>query len=212
MVIARNQKGFSPLFIVLILLILALLGFAGWRIWESKDDKGSGKPESSESTPSSGDSEEPAPPALNYVKPPSEVYRVALPDTWVKATCPDTPDLLFLAPTTDKLGRCNSESGGTVAISKASGDVSHPATYYTGDSHLSGVSHAAITIDGINGYKVAYTIAVEYELGYPPVGTQQTQWVLFDGTNSFIIVYTRLPGDPDLAATAQTLAETFDKL
>ncbi|HTE58232.1 MAG TPA: hypothetical protein VK694_05810 [Verrucomicrobiae bacterium] len=212
MVMTRNQKGFSPIFIILILLLLALLGFAGWRIWESRDDKGGKIPSSSDSAPASADPEEPAAPALNYVKPPSEVYRVALPDTWVKATCPDTPDLLFLAPTTDKLGKCNSEFGGTVTISKASGDVSHPAAYYSGDSHLSGVSYATTTIDSINGYKVSYTVSTEYEIGTPAVGTQQTQWVLFDGTNSFIMVYTRLPGDPDLAAAAQTLAETFDKL
>jgi Tfp pilus assembly protein PilX len=213
MSLARNQQGFSPLIIIILLLILALLGFGGWRVWESKKDKDkSASSSSSEPSPISSAAEEPTASALNYVKPPSEVYQVALPEGWVKATCPGTPDLLFLAPSTDKLGKCDTESGGTVAIGKNSGNTGHPETFYTSDPQYGSVAYTSITLDGITGYKVSYTVAAESISGYPPVGTQQTQYVLFDGTNTFTIVYTRFAGDADLAATVQTMAETFDKL
>ncbi|MEK7600136.1 MAG: hypothetical protein AAB462_03835 [Patescibacteria group bacterium] len=205
----HNQQGFSPLIIILILLLLAIIGFAGWRIW-SKDTPSSRadtKTASSSDKDGAGEAAEPA-----YAMPVSEAYRVALPATWVSATCADNSDILFLAPTTDKLGKCASESGGTVAVSKNSGDTSHNEEYYTSDDHYASVNYSPVTIDGITGSKVTYTIATENIIGYPPVGTQQIIYSLFDGTNTFSLSYTRFAGEPDLAAAVQTLAESFDKL
>lgn len=211
MSISRNQKGFSIWIILLILLLLAILGFAGWRIWKA-DDSGSEPPATSESSPETDAAEEPAEPEPTYAMPPSGAYRVEQPDGWVKGTCADSSDLLFLAPSNDKLGTCNSENGGTVAISKNNGDVSQPESYYTSNAEYGSVSYGTFTADGITGYKVSYEIVAESILGYPPVGTEQTQYTLFDGTNSFVIVYTRLPGHADVSATVQALAESFDKL
>jgi len=207
----RNQKGFSPVIILLILLLLAVMAFAGWRVWGSKDDSDSAKPSTSESEPAPDKDEPVDDPELAYVRPPSEVYRVAQPEGWVKATCADTPDVLFLAPSTDRLGKCGSESGGTVFATKSPGNVGNPEAHYTGSAHYRGVTYTPITIDGMNGYKATYTTATVDGLGYPPIGSQGADYVLFDGTNSFVLVYTRLPGAPDLAATVQTMAETFDK-
>lgn len=206
---SRNQGGFSPVTILLVLLLTATLAFTVLRVYDSKDTRSSTPPSSSDA------SSDPAPvddPDLAYVRPPSEVYRVAQPEGWVKSTCSDSPDLLFLAPSTDKLGKCNSESGGTVLISKSAGDIREPATAFTGNPQYTSVSYEATTIDGMAGYKVAYAIAATGDPGYPPPGTKHIQYVLFDGTNSFIIIHTRLPADPDLSAIVQTMAETFDKV
>ena len=208
---ARNQKGFAPWLIILILLILLLLGFVGWRVWDSRDDGGGSTPDSSESAGSDEAGDEPEA-TVTTVMPPSEAYRVALPEGWVKAICPDTEHLLFLAQTTDKLGKCNTESGGTVAITKTGSDAGHPESYYTADPYYGGVSYAPVMIDSMAGYKVAYTVASADGLGYPPVGTHQIQYVLFDGPSSYVLVYTRFAADPDLSAAFQTLAESFDKL
>lgn len=212
MKIMHDQRGFSPWIILLILLILAALGFAGWRVWSADDDTATPSTTESASEKEPEGDEMSAEPEPIYAMPPSEAYRVELPVSWVKKICPDSENLLFLAPTTDKLGTCNSENGGTVAITKNSGDVGHPESYYMSDPHYGSVSYSAFAADSITGHKAAYTIATEDVLGYPPVGTQQTQYVLFDGANSFVIAYTRFSGDPDLAATVQALAESFDKL
>lgn len=205
-----NQQGFSPLFIILILLILAVLGFVGWRVWSERTPADSGASSTpAASTDKDGSSETPAP---TYVMPVSEAFRVALPATWVSRTCADNADILFLAPTEDKLGTCSSESGGTLAISKNAGDTRRDEASYTSDSSYSSVSYSPITIDGITGTKVSYTIATESIIGYPPVGTQHVVYSLYDGTNTFSLVYTRLPGDADHAATVQTIAESFDVL
>lgn len=202
-----NQKGFSPLILILLILLLLALGFAAWRVLGSDSDKPSDSSESTSTT-----KETPDEPAVTYAKPISEAYQVVQPDAWVKGTCPDNPDLLFLAPSSDKLGKCQTESFGTVSVTKNAGDSTNNEEYYTGDDYYGSVSYSAVTIDGITGYKVGYTIAGESELGYPPIGTKQVLYVLYDGTNTYTIAYGQMAGDADHAATAQAIAESFDKL
>lgn len=204
--IKHNQQGFSHWLILLLILLLLVIGFVGWRVWDARSNEDT----SSTSAPVEKD----ATPAdeVVTVRPPSEGYQVTLPDTWVSSTCADTPDLLFLAPTEDKLGTCNSESGGTVAIARNDGNIGYGADYYAADPYYGDAVYTPITIDGIAGYKVSYSVATETELGFPPVGTQVVQYVLFDGTHTYTTTYTRMSGDPDLTTEVQTLAESFDKL
>ena len=210
MSIQSNQRGFSHFIIILLVLILAILGVIGWRVWESSKTDDSATP--SASSNSKKKSTDKGITTFTYVKPVSESYRVALPTGWVSGTCADNTEILFLAPTTDKLGKCSSESGGTVAVSKNSGDIGHNEEYYTSDDYFGSPVFTPITIDGITGYKVSYSVATDTELGYPPVGTQIVHYSLFDGTNTYTLTYNRFAGDPDLTATVQTLAESFDKL
>lgn len=206
MKLRNNQQGIAHLYLILALILALVIGLVGWRVWAMRSDKATDT-----STAKTAEEEEPAP-AVTYVQPPSEDYRIALPDTWVSGSCPDTPNLLFLAPTADKLGKCNSESGGTVSIGRNDGNTGYGEDYYTSDDYYGDVVYTAVTIDGIEGYKVAYTVATETELGYPPIGTQVVQYVLFDGTNTYQVTYTRFSGDPDLSAQAQAIAESFDVL
>lgn len=203
----NNQNGFSPIYLLLVILILLALGFIGWKVWERSKDA----PASSSSTSESVDKDATTP-EITYASPESELYRVSVPEAWVSGTCPDNVDILFLAPSTEKLGRCQSDSGGTVAIAKNTGNTGHTEEYYTSDDQFSSVSYSPVTIDGITGYKVSYTVATENELGYPPVGTKVVLYSLYDGTNTFSQVYTQLPDDPNLASVFQSIAESFDKL
>ena len=210
MKLRTNQKGISPLIIILLILLLAVVGFAGWTVYNTnKKSEPTTKPAAkTESTTESTPKRTP----LALVKPISEAYRVALPDGWVKGTCADSPDVLFLATTTAKLGKCESYSGGMVFIAKNAGNTGHTEEYYTSDDAFSDVTYTSITIDGISGYKVKYTYATENELGYPAVGTKATDYILFDGTNTFSIGYLQFVGEPDLGTTVQALAESFNKL
>lgn len=211
MKLRKNQKGFSPLILILLLLLLLIVGFAAWKVYDTNKKNDSGDPSSSSKTTSAKKSI-PKTAEPTYVKPISEIYRVALADGWVKGTCADNPDILFLAQSTDKLGKCQSEYFGTVAISKNSGNTGHNEEYYTADDAYASVTYVAITIDGVPGYRVSYTVATENELGTPAVGTKIVQYVLYDGTSTFTISYSRASGDPDLTAEVQIIADSFDKL
>lgn len=211
MKLRTNQKGFSPLILILLLLLLGIVGFAAWKVYDTNNKKDSG--DSSSSTKSTSTKKSmPKTTEPTYAKPISEVYRVALADGWVKGTCADNPDLLFLAKSSDKLGKCQSEYFGTVAISKNVGNAGHNEEYYTSDDAYGSVTYVAVTIDGIPGYRVGYTVATENELGTPAVGTKIVQYVLFDGTSTFTIAYSRASGEPDLTPEVQIIADSFDKL
>lgn len=203
--IRRNQQGFTPFHFLVLIALLLLLAFVGWRVWEARSDKEVEAPVASQTTKSADDT------PLNYIQPPSEDYRAALPEGWVSGTCPDSPDILFMAPSNDMLGKCNSEFGGTVIISRSDGNTGYGEDYYTSDASYGGVTYEAVTIDGIEGYKVAYTVAGEVMVG-PAAGSQIVQYVLFDGTNTWSVTYTQLAGDPDNKAHAQSIAESFDVL
>lgn len=212
MKLRTEQKGFSPLIIVLVLLLLGLLGFAGWTVYSKnkKTETSTAKSETKKAAAPEKSTTKRIEPT--YVKPAGEAYRVALPATWVSGTCADNPDILFLAPTSDKLGKCQSEYFGTVALSKNAGNIGHNEEYYTSDDAYADVTYTATTIDGIAGYKVTYTVATANELGVPAVGTKIVQYVLYDGANSYTISYSRTAAEADLTAVVQTLAESFDKL
>ena len=212
MKLRSNQKGMSPLIIILLLLLLGIIGFTGWFVWNSNKTGSSTSTSAESSTKDESKTEKRIRVEPPYIKPPSEAYRVILPSAWVTSNCSDSPDLLFLAQSTDKLGKCQSEYFGTVAIAKNTGNIGHNEEYYTSDDAYADVTYTATTIDGITGYKVAYTVATENELGVPKVGTKIVQYFLYDGTNTFSISYSRPSGEPALTATVQTLAESFDKL
>lgn len=201
----QNQQGIAHLYLILGLVLILVIGLVGWRVWAMRSDKAA-------DTPAKITEKTAAEPELNYIQPPNEAYKVALPDTWVNSSCPDTPDLLFLAPTIDKLGKCNSESGGTVVVTRNDGNTGYGEDYYTESDYYDSPVYTVVTIDGIEGYKVAYTVGSDDGLGYPPIGTQVVRYVLFDGTDTYSINYTRFAGDPDESAKAQFIAESFDLL
>lgn len=206
MKLSRNQRGIAHLYLILGVVLVVVIGLVGWRVWVMRSDKA---PSETASSPSA---EKEVEPDLNYIQPPSEAYRVALPEGWTSNTCPDSPNTLFMAPTIDKLGKCNTESGGTVAIDRQDGNVGYGEDYYTSNSYYDSPAYTPMTVDGIEGYRISYYVGDDDGLGYPPIGTQIVKYVLFDGTNTFVITYTRFAGDPDEGANAQAIAESFDKL
>ncbi|MEO5628109.1 MAG: hypothetical protein ABIQ89_04465 [Candidatus Saccharimonadales bacterium] len=204
MSLKNNQRGFSPLIILLVIVILGVLGFAGWTVWK----KSKATPATTSSAKTEVTKDKTAKPEPTYTMPTSAAFRVVAPDGWVNSTCADNPDTLFLATTSDKLGKCQSDFGGTVVISKVSGNATQPESYYSSDASLGSVVYSDVTIDGVSGHKVSYTVTGAAEVG-PAVGTQQTTYILYDGTSSYIITYTRLSGEADLSAEVQALAESF---
>lgn len=51
--IKNNQRGFSPVEVIIALLVVVIIGFLGWRLWQVQQDLNSLKKENSKSTTSS---------------------------------------------------------------------------------------------------------------------------------------------------------------
>jgi len=208
-----NQRGFSHLLlIILLLLVIAGIVFAGLNVWNSrkttKEDPITGSSSVTKETP------EPPAPAPTRVAPTSEAFEVTLPDGWVDGRCEDSADIVFLAPTADLLGKCQTESFGMVSVSRAEGDQRRTEESFMADDYYGSTTYEAVTIDDLPGYKVTYTVATETELGYPPVGTYEAMYHLYDADSNktYILGYRQFEGDPDHKATFATIAESFARL
>lgn len=113
-----KQAGFSALELLLILLAIALIGGTGWYVWQNKDDSSPESESSSSQNEAATEEESAADPTADWAtyKSTGGIFTLKHPKTWVTSSdCEDNP--LFLAPTKEQLGSCNSENGGTVAIS-----------------------------------------------------------------------------------------------
>ena len=210
---SRSKKSLKVVALVLaVLLLVSGAVFAGYK-YAKKDSKGS---DSSKKESTSTTKERPAPAEveLEKARPGSGEFEVDVPEGWVSSNCPDSPNILFLAPTTALLGKCDSEYFGTVAISANEGDISHTEEYYSADDMYSSVSFSAVTVDGIVGYKVMYNVATEGELGYPPVGTFEYIYNLYDSASgkTYRPSYRQLPSDSDYRTNFVEIAESFNKL
>lgn len=207
---SKKLKVFS--LILLSLLLITGVSYASYKY--AKSDSKDTKSASSEETKSTTKEAPVETVVAEMVEPTSGDYRVELPEEWVTGSCADNPDIFFLAPTTDLLGKCQTEYFGTVSITKIEGDQRRTEEYYSADDYYRAPAFSAVTIDSLPGYRVSYSIAQESELGYPPVGTFEYNYNLYDGGEdvTYRISYRQLPSDGDYQSSFITIAESFNKL
>jgi len=208
---AKHPKLKIVLLILASLLLLSTAAYAGYKYAKS-DEKKSDK--TSELKSSSERKDEGTDVTAEMVGPDSGDYEVELPTDWVTGSCADNPDIFFLAPTTELLGKCQTEYFGTVAISKIEGDQRRTEEYYVADDYYGSPAFSAVTIDSLPGYRVSYSVATEGELGYPPINTFEYVFDLYDATDdvTYKIAYRQLPDDDDYQAHFVAIAESFNKL
>lgn len=208
-----NERGVSRVLILLIILFLLLLAGGAWWVWQSNEPQPL-PADTSEATPSeSTDQTTESDPTGEHdhsvaARPVSEAYSVRIPDGWVSANCEDNEDILFVAPNDEQLGKCASEFGGAVTISKQAGDAREPESVYTSRTDISDVNYAGTTVAGMEATRVAYTQAEEPMVG-PPVGTDFVIVIAFDGTNSYILSYSRYPDWEDNLEHFDAIVNTF---
>lgn len=197
---------------IAIILATAVVAFAGYKF--AKSDSKDTKSASSEETKSTAKEAPVEAVVAEVVSPESGEYEVELPADWVTGSCSDNPDIFFLAPTTDLLGKCQTEYFGTVSISKIEGDQRRSEEYYAADDYYRSPAFSEVIIDSLPGYRVSYSIAQESELGYPPVGTFEYTYNLYDEIEdvTYKIGYRELATDSDYQAEFIVIAESFNKL
>lgn len=132
---------------------------------------------------------------------PVDHFSLRYPGTWMQRTCLNGVHTgLFLAPTADSLGICNSGFGGQMSVIAVTGDE-RTAMQLSG---LPDLVTTAVTVDGQAGTRQSAT-AVASELG-PPAGTRLVVYVFFIGGRTYRCSYTQAPSG---ATSADVLAD-FD--
>jgi hypothetical protein len=202
----HDQRGIAPLLVILILLLLALIGFTGWRVWSaSNTDTDSAPAASSPATTDKIETGEEAPPALERISTASDSYSVALPSGWVHATCEDT-DILFLAPSEELLGRCNSGSFGAISISRSAGD-SRAEGDPRSDPTATDVSVTDVTINRQPATKTSYTVGGDGAM--VAVGTRFVSYRVFYEGNTYTLGAQQAPGGTSYATELDAFVRSF---
>lgn len=194
-------------------LLLTATTYAGYKYAKSEDKKAEVDTSKTEEVKKDSKDEKRIV-ILDLVGPDSGGYKVEKPTDWVTGSCEDNPDIFFLAPTSDLLGKCQTEYFGTVSVSKIEGDVRRTEEYYAADDYYTSPAFTAVTVDGLPGYRVSYSIALESELGYPPVGTFEYFYNLYDAVDNvtYKIGYRELPSDTDYQPKFIEIAESFRRI
>lgn len=203
----RHKSSKKPLLVLLVILLIAGASFGVW-YWQQRkiDDLNQQLIAAKNAQQAPAAAADPV--KVRLVGPIESSFTVALPDAWVFGVCPDN-EIIFLAPTKGKLGKCNSESFGTVSISKLSGDAREPETAFADASVYGSVSYEVVTVNGVPGVKVGYTLLDNGILGYPPVNTKFVEYTFFKDGSSYVMVYHQQPGDTDYEAVFEAIATSF---
>lgn len=201
--VSQDSRGLAPILIILILLFLAIAGLAGWRIWDVS--KSESKASSSSSSQKIETSDETPPTTLERVSTASDSYSVSLPRGWAHSTCEDT-DILFLAPSEELLGACNSGNFGAISISRNAGDTRAEGDP-TSDPTATEVSVTSVTIDRQPATKTSYTVGGEEAI--VPVGTRFVRYQIFYEGNTYTLGTSQSPGGPSFIEELDGIVRTF---
>ena len=200
---------------LMILLILLLIGAAGGGAWYAqqkkinkleKDKKAAEEKADKAGSAKSGEKREVV--RVQVARPASRSFSVEIPLDWLSGTCGE--DLLFIANTEQRLGKCDTEYFGMMSFSWAAGDTREPTATYSSNPDYADFTSAAVTINGVSGDKLTYRFVGESLVGYPATGSSFITYRLFDGTNTFIATYDRNAGETDYRTDFEAIVETLD--
>jgi len=201
-----NDRGISQLILLLILFILGITVFVGWRVWSSSsEDPVSGTTNSTNGSPQKDEDSEDPGGTLERISTFSDSYSVNLPVGWYYSTCEGT-DILFLAPSEDLLGKCDSGYFGAISISRNAGDrraEGDPSS----DSTVTEVSVTEVTIDRQPATKVSYTVGGDGDI--IAIGTKFIRYQIFYEGNTYTIGTSNTPGETSFAEELDGIVRTF---
>lgn len=206
----KKHRSKKMLMWLLILLLIGASGYGGWYYQQQKIDDLNLQIKQLKEAASQPTEAEQDVVRVQLVRPADKSYSVEAPLDWLSGTCEDSA-VVFLAPTSDLLGKCATEFFGMVSISKQPGDNLAVEADFSDDSIYSDVSFTSTSINGVNGVKISHTQVGAFEVG-PVAGTKTISYQLFDGTNTYIISYSEQPGWPDHSDDFELIAQSFEIL
>lgn len=188
-------------FIVVTTLILGLLGFVGWRSWDAANPD---PVKSSDDSAEKVEVGEEAPESLERISTAGDSYTVPLPTGWLYELCEDS-DILFLAPTEDLLGQCNSGYFGAISISRNGGDTRSESDP-TSDPSAVEVEISEVTIDGQPATRVSYSIG---ESDFLTTGAEYLFYQIFYEGNTYTLGTSSEPGEVSFTEELDSIVRSF---
>jgi hypothetical protein len=228
-----GKKGFAVWEVVALVAVLALAGVAGWYVYKSKHktDAAKSSSASSKASPKSiavgephssgGDTKEKSGGSTDgwvlYTNVPGR-FSFRHPASWVFAANPETctPTLVLFASANSYVGKCASEDFGQMSAGSFEGDGRVDQNLSAGD--FDGLATTAVTVDGVTGQRqtgVAKAVSDPEGMGMNPYaeGAIVVKYVFFTGGRTYTATYVQAPGEPDVLAQFDLLAQnTFDFL
>lgn len=205
-----NQIGASRIIVAMVVLVVvAAAGAGGWWLWQrNAPQEVDETPDTTQQTEQPATEEQTAAQTVE-ASPASGDFSVRILESWQQQDCAaDNPNILFVAPTTDLLGKCASEFFGLIAVSKTEGDRREDESAYSGRTDINLVSYDQLMVDTMPAIRVEYTQSEEPIVG-PPVGTRYIEVIAFDGTYSFSMSYTQQPGWDDYRAEFDAIVSSL---
>jgi hypothetical protein len=182
----------------IVIIGISILLIAGATVWWLMSTNNS---PTSENTAENNTSETPMSEPINI---PGFKYVVNKPASWTYGECGDTSTyVLFLAPTQEELGLCNSEEGGVVSISATPGDNRYPTSNLQTDEGVEFISETNITIDSQDALKVVYRLT--------DLDNKMTVYSFYDDLDTYTITYQQKPGASDQSEVVEHIVSTFKR-
>ncbi len=207
-----NQRGFSPVQILLVIVALALVGGTGWYVMQAKNKTNSTLDSTSKSgtEPQKTEKKETAKPetdpTADWVEESNTVgiFKFKHPKIWVSTSC---DSITLVGANANSVGHCNSEDGGQISIASIEGTVDDQ--YVLTETEFSNIKKTVLAVDGVQGSRSEGTSKApppDGALGGYPEGTKVVQYV-FAGKNNrtYVIRYVQLTSYPNSLADFEIL-------
>lgn len=192
--------------ILLTIGIAAGVGLLVWNVWFSHNTELEPVPPKQTSQPNETVKiEEPKESEKERVSSPNNTYSVEIPDGWVSSSCNDV-DVLFLAPSPDLLGKCNSGFGGAISISRNDGDVRSESNPLN-DPSATEISESRTTLGDQQATRTSYTIANGD--GLIPDGTTFVRFQTFYNNSTYTLVTSHSPNASSFVGELDEIASSF---
>jgi hypothetical protein len=139
----------------------------------------------------------------------ADKFSLRYPPTWQQRTCKVAGHTtLYLAPTADTLGVCNSGFGGQMSVGAQAGDQ-RSVYEWTAASGYASLVTTAVTVSGIAGIRQSATVSATSSSGPgPAVGSKIVQYIFSTNDRTYTFAYTQAPSAPDTLASFELMIKT----
>lgn len=209
-----NQKGFSPIQILLVLIVLGLIGGTGYYVWQSRNKtnatleqtaKSQGEAQKTDTKKAAADT------TADWVTYTSTggVFTLKHPKAWAAAKSPElcSENLVLFGANASSVGTCASENGGQISVSSAEGTLDDE--YALSTTQYTGIKSTVLAVDGIQGSR-SEGVAQDQMTGEGPGGladgTKVVQYIFVANNNrTYLARYVQAAGYPDALADFDTM-------
>lgn len=201
-----SKGGGKKVLIVLLVLVLMALSAAGAWYYQQQEIKKL-KNENASLEAANAQPAQAEVTKVNIVTTPDAAFTAELPEGWTFGLCAEV-DTVFLAPSAGLLGKCQTENGGTVVLSRTNASSVTPESQYKTAANTD-VTYSTVDVAGVSGIKATYTTTAEGAGGYPPAGTKVTVYETVKDGKLYSFTYNQLPGEADNSATFESIVSSI---